>query len=892
MNIDGTVGNKYQGPLITRPYNFGTDAIERQRVSLGQSLIDADFEYGLQSTKWQSYSDVRKMPSFFEVPGTDIVITASGITTNGANPSVITVNTTTPPAVGTVISITGLENTERNADRAEGFFLVSSVLAGTNFTYIAKGIVGTNTQRIETSYTVLRRGGFYNATSTTAGDCDIAFSSVVGTTSTLVTVTTPTFHGIPPGTPLIFTGFTGSSVNGTYFSNVTSGTTFTVASTAGVATYTGGRIYIQPYSYVIHRPFDGGVLISSSIPIFGSSVVRQSKKVFRYQSGKGLLWSSGTLFCPNNDLVGVAASGTAIGSTITVTTGIGHGIAQAGATVQLRGVITSGYNGTYTVISILNSNQLTVAATNVLGSVTGQLSDFARFIITNWHGSSVRVGTFDDQNGLYWEYDGQTLWVVKRSSTFQLTGTATINANSSILTGTSTRFSSQLKVNDKIVIRGMTYCVAFILSDTSLIITPKYRGTNNISPGAIVCKVKEERVPQNLFNLDTINGNGPSGFRIDLSKMQMLGLQYTWYGAGFVDFMVRGTDGNWVYAHRFVQNNKNDEAYMRTGNQSVRYELTNETSHTNTNLAVQMSDTDTTIFTTDDLTYWPSSGTVMVDYELISYTEKTSNTLTGCTRNSTLNYNILDTARTFTGAPASIHLNADPTLGRSNTVTLVSSTCCPSLTHWGSAILMDGEFDQDRGYLFNYQINNANSNPPTNIAPNSTLPLFMIRLAPSVSNGIVGDIGNRDLLNRAQLLLQRLDIWAQSGTIGQGNIIISGILNPTFTNSIISPSSWVNVNSSGQGSQPSFAQVLPTSAVPTGFTSGSGERIFSTIGNAGSQYSIDLSGLKELANGLIGGKNFYPDGPDTLLILLTNSSASSVNITQYSVNLFWSEAQA
>jgi hypothetical protein len=56
LNIDGTFGNKYQGETKTRPYDFGTDAIERQRVSLGQSLIDADFEYGLQATKWQSYN--------------------------------------------------------------------------------------------------------------------------------------------------------------------------------------------------------------------------------------------------------------------------------------------------------------------------------------------------------------------------------------------------------------------------------------------------------------------------------------------------------------------------------------------------------------------------------------------------------------------------------------------------------------------------------------------------------------------------------------------------------------------------------------------------------------------------------------------------------------------
>jgi hypothetical protein len=89
--VDGTFGlTKNQPPTVTRPFDFGTDAIERQRVSLGQSIIDADFEYGLQATKWQTYQEIRKMPSFFEIPGTDIQL--SSVTTDATTPSIITVN--------------------------------------------------------------------------------------------------------------------------------------------------------------------------------------------------------------------------------------------------------------------------------------------------------------------------------------------------------------------------------------------------------------------------------------------------------------------------------------------------------------------------------------------------------------------------------------------------------------------------------------------------------------------------------------------------------------------------------------------------------------------------------------------------------------------------------
>lgn len=883
MNIDGTVGSKYQGPIITRPYDFGTDAIERQRVSLGQSLIDADFEYGLQATKWQSYFDVRKLPSFFETPGTDLVIT--NVVSDNATPSVITVTMSgTLPVVGTPINVSGLENTARNADRAEGLFIVTSA-GGSTFTYTAKGQVTNVPTSLFTAYTVIRRGGFYNANNAVSGNCCVYYTSVIGN-GTTTTVTTPENHGLVPGTPIVLTQFGVSGANGNFFVEIVPTLrTFTFPNTALNANAgTLGRIYVQPYSYTIHRPFDGGVLISSSIPTFGASVVRQSKKVFRYQSGKGLVWSSGTLFCPNNDLVDISASGTAIGSTITIRSGIGHGIPQAGSTIQIRGVTTSGYNGTYSVQGVIDSSTVTVLAINVLGSTTGVLSDRPRFIISNWHGASVRVGTFDDQNGLYWEWDGQTLWVVKRSSTFQLTGTVTCAVNGTRLTGSGTRFTSQLRVNDKFTIRGMTHCVTAIDTNTSLTFSPPYRGTVDITVGVVACKVIEQRTPQSQFNRDPVNGNGPSGFNLDVTKMQMLGIQYSWYGAGFIDFMVRGQDGNWVYVHRYAQNNVNDEAYMRTGNQPVRYELVNETSHATTTLLTAMNIGDTIINTTDDLRYWPSSGTVLIDAELISYSSKSSNVLSGCTRSASLSYNIVDLPRTFTGSGSSSHLV-------SNTVNLVSATCCPSLTHWGSACLMDGTFDDDRGYLFNYQ---ANATGQT-ITVGSNTNLFLLRLSPSVSNGIIGDIGSRDLLNRAQLLLQRLDVWAQAGTAGSGNIVVSGILNPSFaTTNIIPPTSWTAINSAANGSQPSFAQVLsgsPLSALGN-YTAGSGERVFSTICNAGSQYSIDLSNLKEVCNSVIGGKNFFPDGPDTLLIQFTNTSASGGNITQYSLNLFWSEAQA
>ena len=43
----------------------------------------------------------------------------------------------------------------------------------------------------------------------------------------------------------------------------------------------------------------------------------------------------------------------------------------------------------------------------------------------------------------------------------------------------------------------------------------------------------------------------------------MIGFQYTWYGAGFIDWMLRGPNGDYLYVHRLKNNNRNTEAFMR-----------------------------------------------------------------------------------------------------------------------------------------------------------------------------------------------------------------------------------------------------------------------------------------------------------------------------------------
>lgn len=861
---------------ITRPFPFGTDSIERMRVSNPRSMIDADFEYGLQPTKWAGYGLMRGYPSVFEYPGVDLTVSAitTDYTTTSADFSLITVTTTAAHGItaGQAVNITGLLSATTGFSRADGNFIVYDTPLSTTLRYFANGLVGTaNGQSLLTDVTLMKRGNIF-----TGASLNTSTASSNGANPSVITVNFGSNHGLVPGCPIYCSmagGTNGANATGQFIvSSVPSLTSITfTARTGAIVTPGTPTVYALANTSVTHRPFDGGVIISCKTPTFGSSAVRVSKKYFRYQSGKGLLWSTGTMFRPSYDIQSLTAGGTSIGSTVTCKVDdIDHGL-QIGASVTISGATTSGYNGTYTVNGITDDYTFTFLATNVLGATTAVLDISAKVGVTSWHGGIVRSGCFDDQNGMFWEYTGSVLCVVRRNATQQLSGTVAINANSNTVTGTNTRFTQQCRVGDKIVIRGMTHWVTNVASSTSMTVSPDFRGVTNVT-GVKASLVQETRIPQSQFNIDKIDGTGPSGFVFDPGKMQMMGLQYTWYGAGFIDFMVRGGDGNWVFAHRIKNNNINTEAHMRTGNLPVRYSIDNDGNPTSCALTADPGTGGTTLNVSDN-TYFPTAGTLYIDNELISYTGKTGTTqFTGCTRAATLTQWIAGSSRSCTAGAAAAHAVGTGIL-------LVSNTCSPTLSHWGSALICDGGFDEDRGYIFNYQ------RPGMGISANSST-AFLIRLAPSVSNSAVGDLGSKDLLNRSQLLLNAIAVqtYGTATSAAMGSVIVEGVLNPKN----YSTATWSALNFETAGGQPSLAQVAQTVTWSTGTYAIPGEQVFAFASTPNSDSRLELLELKELTNSPFGGVGAYPNGPDTLAINIR----TTVGATSATVLLRWGEAQA
>ena len=341
------------------------------------------------------------------------------------------------------------------------------------------------------------------------------------------------------------------------------------------------QMFVRPDCLNLHRSFDGGVEISAA-KAPGVSITRQTRRYFRYQSGKGLQYSTGINFSPSIDVSSINHDGTQFA---TVVCRKPHKLTAGNRIIIEDVVVTSGVATPYTT----PSNGLYFTVNNVIDEFTfryatnGVPTDvnpggFAALFLYEWADSKVRAGMFDDQNGMFFEYDGQQLYCVRRNATTQMSGTISCAFKSNTVAGTGTRFTKQLAVSDNIVIRGMTYKVTAIDSDTSIHISPSYRGTTRSK--IIVCKVQDLRIPQSLWSIDKCDGNGVTGFKLNIHRQQMAYMDYSWYGAGKVRFGFKDQNGIVTYVHEFIHNNHENEAYLRSGNLPARYEILNGDSPT------------------------------------------------------------------------------------------------------------------------------------------------------------------------------------------------------------------------------------------------------------------------------------------------------------------------
>ena len=875
------------------------DPVGKFRVSTPTSLIDTDFEYGTQPTKWEVLSLTNNKPSCFYDIGLPIAQPSGGTNTfvsivGTGSTRVVTVVTTAAHGLSVGDKFFIQDTLDVNAD---GWYLVASVTTTTvsndTFTYIARANVTNGSVRDATKTFA------YKAFNYTGSEIPLSVSSGAAFTasSTTVTGTTTNAHGLSVGDLIYVTGTTAATSNppnGAWEVKTTPTTnTFTfdvVTAPVGAITAVAKSLTGRPGSLSIHRPFDGGVKFTTGSSAPGSKIVRQTRRYFRYQSGKGIQFSTGSMLKPVFAIDLISSSST----TVTVRTRYEHFLG-IGAQVVVSGATQTAYNGTFTVTAITGPKEFTYTASSV-PSATPATGFPITVAPVSWFGGQTRVGMFDEQNGFFFEFDGQTLWAVRRSSTDQISGIVATTQGSPTITGTDTRFSEQLSPGDKIAIRGLTYTVQSITSNTELYVFPEYRG-QTITAGGIVSKIVDFKVAQSDWNIDKMDGTGPSGVTVDLAKMQMFYLDYAWYGAGAIRFGFKDERGEVVYCHRMTHANVKTEAYMRSGNLPARYEAAADApvtklSATLSNVATTMSVASTVGFPSTGTLSLAKAGNTSQEIEYVSYTGKTATTFTGLTRALT---NVIinpvsgatgggnGTAQTFTySATAPVKVD------------LYSRQYATGTSHWGSSVIMDGGYDDDKSFVFQAGMRNGVVVPRSSTTRSA---LLSLRLAPSVDNGVVGILGERELVNRMQLTLRQMDVLSLvAGTAGNpGAFLVELILNPKFNTSV--GNTWENVGGS------SLSQVC-YHAVNT--TLSGGEPIFSffvsTQSGEASVVQQDLSLVRDLGNSILGGGttnvgsttelNIFPDGPDIVTIAIRNLSGSGVTTATVNGRLSWTEAQA
>lgn len=993
------------------PMETQLDPVNKQRVSEPQALIDTDFEYGLQPTKWETLALTNNRPSFYvnyQAPlnvvdvtavqnstvfnvnvgyttgtgtisitaATNAIVGTNTVFTRELQPGYVVYNSTfalcgtvaaivsDTSAVLTAVTATAITPTAAWAYQnqpipviGQPVYVTDTNSAGNNGAFMVTGVQGTtgvaNSLILNSRYAYTgTTGSIFNPAQTTAylgykyTGSDYAMGSPAITFSgTTATFNTSVPHGLQLGNGILVSNSNVSTFNGSWtVSTITSDTSFQVQLNATPATGSNvANVIARPDIVVNHRAFDGGVLFTTGNPLaHNAQVIRQTRRYFRYQSGKGLQVSTGTIVKPVIPVDQISANDTAVGALITIRTKTAHNLAP-GANVFVgnsainTGVngITNGYAGSYIVQQTPNPYTALVYATQTLGSTS--CTGLPVFGANNWYGSKVRVGSFDTQNGLFFEFDGQTLWAVRRSATQQIAGYASVTQNSSTVTGitvnsVTTQFANQLVEGDYIVIRGCTYRIIQVASQTSLTISPPYRGT---TLGQVqISKVQDQKIPQSQWNMDRCDGTGPSGYLIDLTKIQMWYMDYSWYGAGFVRWGLRMTDGNVVYAHKLQHSNLQYEAYMRSGNIPAHYEVTTDSNETQLTSTFAAGATTLNVVNTAG---FPGSGTLLIRSTTPEYVQYNSKT------NTSFNVTVRGQSATTVASVTTVSGNANVTTsssvsaiqigqfvtgtgilgdtyitgitgGATNTITLSQAPSAsgtitmstlamananqthtysassptgiqlhspyftPVISHWGTSVIMDGRFDDDKSYVFI-----AGMVSSISVGPNTRQPLLSLRLGPSVDSGRIGLIGAREIVNRMQLTLRQIDLASN------GLFLINLVLNGTPTGGTFS---MVGGSSLAQVAYHSVSDRI------TG-----GETIFAFYANTagGSNFTTtqqDLALVRDLGNSILGGgqnnsvgQQIYPDGPDIITIVAQNIS-SPANSASIQARLSWTEAQA
>ena len=98
--------------------------------------------------------------------------------------------------------------------------------------------------------------------------------------------------------------------------------------------------------------------------------------------------------------------------------------------------------------------------------------------------------------------------------------------------------------------------------------------------------IEEESFARDVWNVDKLDGTGPSGITADPEMVQHMSMEYEWFGSGMIEwnFVI---DNNKFPVHRILHANRHPHTWSSRAALPIRYELTNVTGASGTHTFYQ-----------------------------------------------------------------------------------------------------------------------------------------------------------------------------------------------------------------------------------------------------------------------------------------------------------------
>ena len=321
---------------------------------------------------------------------------------------------------------------------------------------------------------------------------------------------------------------------------------------------------------------------------------------------------------------------------------------------------------------------------------------------------------------------------------------------------------------------------------------------------------EDTKTAQAQWSIDPADGTGPSGFVFDKYKIQMAYIDYSWYGAGKVRFGFKDQNGNVKYVHSYVHGNVFTEAYMRSGNVPARYEIENvgaptyvpALAHWGTSVIMDGR------FDSDKAYVFSAPSKQLTLSGISQLTANARSRYTGTYYGYTgSNFRELGYALELETSSSSLNqVNAGLAVAgnnlQANTVLSDPGNSSfnpfqpyqPSIyvldgrNNWSSGtyrdlLLIDKAPTGTAGGFTSYTLGAASGGE---IAVNKDLPVISIRLAPSVDTSAPGFLGEREIVNRMQLILNSVNVISTHACTVR--LILNGELSSNAWERVTNPS--------------------------------------------------------------------------------------------------------